>query len=66
MKGNKYRYMLVISHLLHKSECEVSINRNKKHIISSTLNKVSIFATINQDMFSPKMTTDGYNFQNLY
>lgn len=36
--------MLIISYLLHKSELEVSINKNKKHIFCSTINKVSIFA----------------------
>lgn len=41
--------MLVISYLLHKSELEVSINRKKKHIICSTINKVSIFAHISLD-----------------
>lgn len=41
--------MLVLSYLLHKSEWEVSINRYKKHINCSTINKVSIFANITLD-----------------
>lgn len=38
--------MLVLSYRLHISEWEVSINRYKKHINCSTINKVSIFANI--------------------
>lgn len=46
---------LSLSHLMHTSEWEVSINRNRKHIICSTVNKVSIFLNIRFDsgMFFP-------------
>lgn len=49
MKCNRYIEMLVISYLLQKSELEVSTKRKKKHIVCSTINKVSIFANITLD-----------------
>lgn len=49
MKCNRYIEMLVISYLLQKSELEVSIKRKKKHIVCSTINKVSIFQNITLD-----------------
>lgn len=56
---------LVISYLLHKSEREVSIKRNKKLIICNTANKVFIFANVGWDMFFHKMTTDEYLFSKI-